>query len=194
MMQKNYFRLDGLQITAVVLVVLLSGLMVAINGADSQAMRISDIQPILTVRADLNTEQPVQILQTENQWLARFTISTESVGPIKMTGLVFVPRGTLAAQVLRAPDKYKLALTRLGEPIGKGATWIFDNNLTQTVTLDVPFNLDLSHPLEIDVSTDLNGQQEETFGVTLIGITTVPVTSSQGLPIEGKLFEIQERL
>lgn len=191
---RSPWNFDWLQISAVVLVVAMSAALMGLVSQDqSQAISIYDLKVPAYVQVELADSQPPQIIQAENQWLARFVISTESADSVQVNSITFSARGTLMNQILHLLTQYPLTLMHQGIEIGKGETWLYDDRFSHMVSLDQPFGLDVLHPLVVDVSTDLNNQAEETFGVTLVSIGTDSPISLYGAPVEGKLMEIQER-
>jgi len=191
---KTSWRFDWLQVSAVVLVVAMSAFLIGSSDYDaSQASEIYDLKTPSSVQVELTESQPTQIVQDSHQWVGRFKITTENSDPVIISSLTFSPQGTLEYQIIRLLTRYPLTLTDNGNVLGVGQTWLYDDRATQTVEFNQPVSIDVSHPLVVDVATDLNNQVEETFGVTLIKVgTTLPI-NIHGAPIAGKLLEIQER-
>lgn len=191
---RTAWNVDWLQVSAVVLVVAMSAsLMGLVSYNQSQATSIYNLKVAPTVQVELADSQPIQIIQSEHQWLARFKITTESSEPVVVSGVTFSPRGTLESQIIQLLTRYPLVLTSNGSELGRGQTWLYSDRITQTVKFNQLTSLDVLHPLIVDVATDLNNQTEETFGVTLVDVVAVDPISLHGAPIEGRLFEVQER-
>lgn len=187
------WHLDWLQVSAVALVFVLALFFLGLFSNDqSGAMNIAEVKPIPVIQAELGETQPQRLIQREEQWLARFKLSTESIDPVTVTGLVFYPQGSLQNQIIFYLRRYPLSVMSRGKLLGKDETWLRDNGyITQEVSLDIPLKIDALHPIELDVYTDLLGQYQETFGLWLSKV--VSEASTKGLPLQGKLYEVQER-
>ena len=192
---KTHWRLDWLQVSAVVLVVAMSAfLMTAFSQSSSFASDIYNQKVPPFVQVELSDTQPNLIIQTENQWLGRFKITTDSSDPVILSNITFSPQGTLEPQIIQWLVRYPLTLTSNGVMVGIGQTWLYDDRVTQTVSFNRQVSVDVLHPILIDVSTDLNNQVEETFGITLVEVGSNLPIDLHGAPVAGRLLEIQERL
>ncbi len=188
------WQFDWLQITAVALVIILA---ILIDGnlvyRDLKAQDVVGTIPI--VIGELPDTQPQQIFQQKYQRIAQFKITTESTDPVSITGLTFSGRGTLSYQIIMLLGRYRLVADCEEVELGRGITWLYQDGdyLAQSVDFIQPFNLDILHPLIVDVSTDFIGQYNETFGISLIDILTSEPVELHGLPVVAKLFEVKER-
>jgi hypothetical protein len=147
------------------------------------------------LQAELSATQPSQIVQLEDQWIARFKLSTESVDPIVVDGLAFWLQGTLQAEVLRYPGLFPLALSSIDDAgiSGKGEIWKYvDGYVLQEVLFDQPVKISLAKSIQIDVHMDLQQRYQATVGIWLAKVMSV--APAQGLPIESILLEVEERL
>lgn len=190
----SFWKFDWLQITAVILVVILAILVDGnLANPNLKAQDVIGITPI--VIGELPDTQPQQIFQQKYQRIAQFKITTESADPVSITGLTFSTRGTLSYQIIMLLGRYRLVTTCEDVELGRGLTWLYQDGdyLAQTVNFIQPVDIDVLHPLVVDVSTDLINQYNETFGISLIDILTSEPVELHGLPIEAKLFEVKER-
>ncbi len=193
--KKNAWRFDYLQLVAVILVIAVSWGLNWLAVSPTQAENVAGDQTGPVLQAELSATQPSQIVQLENQWIARFKLSTESVDPIVVNGLVFWLQGTLQAEVLRYPGLFPLELSSIndGGISGKGEIWKYiDGYIAQEVLFDQPIKISFAKPIQIDVHMDLQQRYQATVGIWLAKVLSV--APAQGLPIESILLEVEERL
>jgi len=188
------WRLDHLQILAVILTV---GISWGLNSLDYNTMKAKNVAgerigPI--IQAELSDIQPSLILQQENQWIARFKLSTKSVDPITINGLAFYLNGTLGSQIVRYPSLYPITISVVGnsELSGQGETWIYqDGYIKQEILFNEPVKISSILPLQVDAYVDLRGQSEQSIGLWLSNVITDAIV--EGLPVESILLEIHDR-
>jgi len=193
--KKVTWRWDYLQLAAVVLAIVVSWGLNGLAASLTQAEQVAGDQTGPVLQVELPATQPSQIVQLEEQWIARFKLSTESVDPIVVNGLVFWLQGTLQAEVLRYPNLFPLSLSSIDDIsiFGKGEIWKYmDGYILQEVLFDQPIKVSFAKPIQIDVHMDLQQRYQETVGVWLAKVLSVAPT--QGLPIESILLEVKDRL
>lgn len=195
MNKSTTWRLDYLQILAVILTVGMSWGLSSVNPSGVKAESVAGDQTGPVLQVELPATQPSQIVQLEDQWIARFKLSTESVDPIIVNGLVFWLQGSLPAEVIRYPGLFPLTLSSIDDEgiFGKGETWSHTGDyILQEVLFDQPIKISLAKPIQIDVHLDLQNRYQATVKIWL-GEVLGP-TSVRGLPLESKMLEVKERL
>jgi len=194
-MNKSAWYFDYLQLSAVVLVIAVSWGLNWLAVSPIQAENVDGDQTGAVLQVELPATQPTQIVQLEDQWIARFKLSTESVDPLTVNGLVFWLQGTLQTEVLRYPGLFPLSLSSIDDAgiSGKGEIWQnIDGYITQEVLFDQPVKISFAKPIQIDVHMDLQQRYQDTVEVWLAKVLSA--TPTQGLPIESILLEVKERL
>lgn len=193
--KKNIWQFDYFQLVAVILVGFISWGLNSISVIPIKAEQISGDQSKVVLQAELATTQPSLIIQTENQWLARFQLSTESIDPIAVNGFLFYLNGTLSSQIFRYPTLYPLTVSVYGNTdlSWKGETWIYEGGyIKQEVLFDESLKVSFANPIQLDIHMDLRGQYQERVGLWLGSIITDAMVN--GLPVESKLLQVQERI
>ncbi len=189
------WHFDYLQLSAVVLVIAVSWGLNWLAVSPIQAENVAGDQTGAVLQVELPATQPTQIVQLEDQWIARFKLSTESVDPVIVKGLVFWLQGTLQTEVLRYPGLFPLELSSIDDATisGKGEIWKYiDGYIVQEVLFDQPIKVSFAEPIQIDVHMDLQHRYQDTVGVWLAKVLSV--APAQGLPIQSILLEVEDRL
>jgi hypothetical protein len=147
-----------------------------------------------TITAELTDEQPLQIGQLPDQWLARFKLSTTSQAEITITAITFYAEGNLRYQFTKRAGIVPLSVRQGAILLGQGSEWTVPYGLAlQQVALSVaPITLTSEKPATFDVYADLSKLNGYTFGLDL-GRVEASIPTDE-LSVIGRLYKIKKLL
>lgn len=187
-------KFDILQLVALLLVVLLATFLQASKGTDSYALISSNSSlGMPELQITLAPDQPVQIIEWHDQWVASFVLSTDSETPITINEITFWPLGNLDKKMLGYHQIYPMSVQVNGEVLGKGGGWFKEFlYIENVVSLDIPIIVSSEESVILDVYVGLPHTYRKRFGVYISNVET-SLPTSVNVPVKGFLYAIRNR-
>lgn len=190
----SHIKYDILQLFAIILVILLATFLQASAGMNSHASINSSSFKTPELQITLAPDQPVQVIESYNQWIASFVLSTDSKTLVEINAITFWPQGNLERKMLSYHQIYPIRIEIDGELAGEGSGWLKEFlYIENEVLLETPIIVSLEKPVIINVYVDLPYTYQKRFGVYVSNIETELLTNVE-LPIKGFLYAIRNRL
>lgn len=192
--KSSRIKCDILQLFAIILVILLATFLQASTGINSHAYINNSSFKTSELQITLALDQPVQVIESYNQWIASFVLSTDSETPITINTITFWPQGNLERKMLSYHQIYPIRIEIDNELVGEGSGWLKEFlYIENEVLLDAPIIVSSEEPVIVDVYVDLPSTYQKRFGVYISNIKTESLTNVE-LPIKGFLYAIRNRL
>lgn len=176
------------EVLAVGLVVVMAAFLT--SGLTTGSLHAQTSTGSYTISAALTDDQPIKVGQFPDQWIARYTISTDSPNSVIVNSLDFYALGNLRFEFTERASLAPLSATRDNIVIGTGSEWVSSYGaITQLVELMPPLSVSNEHPVTVDVYASLNRLTGYTFGVELENIIgSIPASD---LPVAGRAYKIK---
>ena len=187
-------KFDVLQLLAIVLVILLSTFLQANMGSSSYASIEEPGLEAPGLRVALALDQPLKVIESYDQWIASFVLSTDNETSITINALTFWPQGNLDRKMLSYHQIYPIRVAIDGEILGEGDGWKKEFIYTENVvSLETPIIVSAEAPVTMNVYVDLPYTYQKRFGVYLSNVET-ELPTNVNLPVKGFMYGIHNRL